>query len=236
MKKILALIVICAMLMTMLASCDLIDKIKDLLNPPEPPVCTEHVDADGDEKCDDCGASVSKPQPPACTEHKDEDGDEKCDACGAAVPKPKPPACTEHDWGDWTVTTPAQCDKPGVETRACSVCKETETRSIPTIPHKNEDGDYDCDACGTALLEDISFSLDIAQFATGKCDENEISGVFTLLAGSEVRDRSREFGGVAYTKSIKFGSSADKVKISVPGNGVLTIIVENGSSSGHDTQ
>jgi len=125
MKKILALIVICAMLMTMLASCDLIDKIKDLIDPPEPPVCTEHVDADGDEKCDDCGASVSKPQPPACTEHKDEDGDEKCDACGAAVPKPKPPACTEHDWGDWTVTTPAQCDKPGVETRACSVCKET---------------------------------------------------------------------------------------------------------------
>ena len=68
MKKILALILVCTMLMTMLASCDLVDKIKDLLG-MNPPVCTEHVDADGDEKCDTCGANVPKPQPPVCEEH-----------------------------------------------------------------------------------------------------------------------------------------------------------------------
>ena len=39
----------------------------------------EHVDADHDLKCDNCGADVP------CTEHKDEDGDKKCDYCGKEV-------------------------------------------------------------------------------------------------------------------------------------------------------
>lgn len=104
MKRILALLVILAMLLTTLASCGLwgwggkpctehIDadgnhicdkceeELVDLVPPSQKP-CDEHKDEDGDEKCDDCGADVPKPQPPACEEHKDEDGDYKCDSCG----------------------------------------------------------------------------------------------------------------------------------------------------------
>lgn len=44
------------------------------------PECTEHVDEDGDAKCDVCGADLS----PAC-EHVDANYDEKCDKCGASV-------------------------------------------------------------------------------------------------------------------------------------------------------
>ena len=54
-----------------------------------PDECTEHTDANGDEKCDTCGADV--PAEDECTEHIDADGDYLCDECGAAV-IPKAPA------------------------------------------------------------------------------------------------------------------------------------------------
>ena len=46
MKKVLALIVVCFMFMTTLASC--------VLFPLPEPECTEHVDANGDYICDNC--------------------------------------------------------------------------------------------------------------------------------------------------------------------------------------
>ena len=63
MKKVLALLVVCFMLMTTLASCEALDVIKGWFT-PEPPVCTEHVDADGDLLCDNCGAQLEAPKPP----------------------------------------------------------------------------------------------------------------------------------------------------------------------------
>lgn len=190
MKKILALILVCTMLMTMLASCDLVDKIKDLLG-MNPPVCTEHVDADGDEKCDTCGANVPKPQPPVCEEHKDEDGDEKCDVCGADVPKPQPPVCTEH---------------------------------------KDEDGDYKCDNCEFVMFEEVKYTLNISDVEAGSRADDEINGRFTIVKGTEVRNRTKTYDGVEYNKSVKLGSSSSTIKVSVPGNGTLRFIVQNGSS------
>lgn len=38
--------------------------------------CTEHVDSDGDGKCDNCGI---------CMTHKDADNDGKCDNCGECI-------------------------------------------------------------------------------------------------------------------------------------------------------
>lgn len=190
MKKILALILVCTMLMTMLASCDLVDKIKDLLG-MNPPVCTEHVDADGDEKCDTCGANVPKPQPPVCEEHKDEDGDEKCDVCGADVPKPQPPVCTEH---------------------------------------VDADGDYKCDNCEFVMFEEVKYTLNISDVEAGSRADDEINGRFTIVKGTEVRNRTKTYDGVEYNKSVKLGSSSSTIKVSVPGNGTLRFIVQNGSS------
>ena len=45
--------------------------------------CTKHVDEDGDGKCDNCGATMSKEE---CTEHVDADGDGYCDKCGVEMP------------------------------------------------------------------------------------------------------------------------------------------------------
>ena len=196
MKKTLALIVICCMVMTMLASCDLVEEIKKLLN-PQPPVCTEHVDADADEKCDVCGEAVPAPKPPVCEEHKDEDGDEKCDVCGADVPKPQPPACTEH---------------------------------------KDEDGDYKCDACEYVMFEDVSYGIIFGDLETGKRAEDEINSKFTIVSGTEIRNRKKTFTDPEtgesweYTKSVKIGADANMIKVSVPGTGKLIFYVQNGSS------
>ena len=45
--------------------------------------CTEHVDANDDGKCDNCGATMPKEE---CTEHVDADGDGYCDKCGVEMP------------------------------------------------------------------------------------------------------------------------------------------------------
>ncbi len=52
---------------------------------PEVPDCTEHVDEDGNGKCDICDADMPVVEPPVCTEHVDEDGNGKCDVCDADV-------------------------------------------------------------------------------------------------------------------------------------------------------
>ncbi|MBO7178099.1 MAG: hypothetical protein J6V69_03275, partial [Clostridia bacterium] len=55
--------------------------------------CTEHVDADANGVCDNCGAEVEKSDnggddvtPPAECEHVDKNYDEKCDLCGIDRP------------------------------------------------------------------------------------------------------------------------------------------------------
>ena len=238
MKRFLALFVICCMLMTTLASCDLIDQIfgKECtehvdadfdyicdncgaeLQEPEPPVCEEHKDEDGDEKCDVCGADVPKPEPPVCEEHKDEDGDEKCDVCGADVPKPEPPVCEEHK------------DEDGDE--KCDVCGADVPKPEPPVceEHKDEDGDYKCDVCEYVMFENVSYYLNVSDISVGVRSADDINGKFTIVSGTEVRNRTRTFEGVEYTKSIKIGGNANQIKIAVPGTGKLTFLIQNGSS------
>ena len=241
MKKFLAILLMSCMLMTTLASCDLFSggkqtctehvdtdenyicdncgaELKQPMVPPSPKPCDEHKDEDGDLKCDDCGADVPAPQPPACEEHKDENGDEKCDVCGADVPAPQPPACEEHkdENGD------EKCDVCGADVPAPQPPECTE--------HKDEDGDYKCDACDYVMFEEVKYTLNIGDLETGTRSENDINGKFTILSGTEVRARTKTYEGVEYTKSVKIGSSSAKIKVSVPGTGKLSFLVQNGSS------
>ena len=99
----------------------------------EDPECTEHTDADEDNKCDNCGADVT-PDDPECTEHTDADGDNKCDTCGADV-TPDIPECTEH--------TDADGDNE------CDTCGADVTPDTPECTeHTDADGDNKCDTCG----------------------------------------------------------------------------------------
>lgn len=75
MKKILLLILICAIAFTALTACG---------------KCKEHVDEDKDGKCDKCDEAVEI----VCTEHTDADGDKMCDVCDELLLDPTPPEVT----------------------------------------------------------------------------------------------------------------------------------------------
>ena len=47
---------------------------------------------------------------------------------------------TGHSWSGWTVTQQPTTDRTGTETRTCSVCGETETRSIDKLPQPDNGG------------------------------------------------------------------------------------------------
>ena len=209
MKKLLALLIISCMLMTTLASCGL----WGWGGKP----CTEHVDANEDYFCDNCGAELERPQPPQCTEHKDEDGDLKCDVCGESCAE-IPPECGQQKDEDGD----GKCDICGAEIRDPQppVCTE----------HKDEDGDYKCDACGEVLFEEVKYSLNISDLEAGTRSADDINGKFTIVSGTEVRNRTKTYEGVEYNKSIKIGGNAHKVVVSVPGTGTLRFIIQNGSS------
>ena len=210
MKKYLALFVICCMLMTTLASCN-------LFGPKE---CTEHVDADGNYVCDKCEAEMKKPdpQPPLCDDedHKDENSDLICDICGIGLELPPPCGQQKDEDGD------GKCDICGWEISDPKppVCEE----------HKDEDGDLKCDACGEVMFEEVKYTLNISEIATGVRSEDDINGKFTIASGTEVRNRTKSYEGVEYNKSVKIGGNAHKVIVSVPGTGTLRFIIQNGSS------
>ncbi len=59
--------------------------------------CTEHVDNDGDEKCDKCGADVEGGvQAHKCTDRKPKDG--KCDICGKTIDADEDDPVGEFYW------------------------------------------------------------------------------------------------------------------------------------------
>ena len=57
-------------------------------------ICTNHVDANADGKCDTCGTAIEK-QP--CAECKDNDADGKCDFCQNPVEKVPCTECVDTD-------------------------------------------------------------------------------------------------------------------------------------------
>ena len=133
------------------------------------------------------------------------------------------PECTEHK------------DEDGDE--KCDVCGADVPAPQPPVctEHKDEDGDYKCDACEFVMFEEVKYTLNISDIATGVRSEDDINGKFTIASGTEVRNRTKSYQGVEYTKSIKIGGNAHKVVVSVPGTGTLRFIVQNGSS-GADMQ
>ncbi len=153
-----------------------------------------------------------------CPGHFDGDGDYLCDHCGKEFPRPEPPVCTEHKDEDGD----EKCDVCGAEVPAPQppVCEE----------HKDADGDLACDVCGYVMFEQVKYTLNISDIEAGVRSADDINGKFTIVSGTEVRNRTKTYNGIEYNKSIKIGGNAHKVVVSVPGTGTLRFIIQNGSS------
>ena len=241
MKRKISIAVLLILALLVMTSCTAIqgavDKVKQLLpqkdpqvqvdpTPDDPKPCEHSYEKKVTEptctaegyttyKCKNCGNTYTADQT-AKKPHTFQSG--KC-SCGAEDPNYVPPC--EHEWVDPTCTADGyctKCDEPG----------------DPATGHKDEDKNFLCDVCGIedipATHEKVSYTLNISDLAAGTRSADEINGVFTILSGSEVRNRTKSFEGVEYTKSVKIGNSTTKIKVSVPGTGKLSFIVQNGSS------
>ena len=210
--------------------------------PSEDPAC-QHVDRNADLVCDLCQAAVDAfPQPEvpdigdpdwntgngsvehvhnfvdyvcscgatSCT-HADENNDHICDICKKVLSQ-----CADED-----------------QNHLCDVCNQKSSDC------EDSDGDYACDYCGgeclPANLERVNYYLNISSLETGTLAADSINGKFTIVSGSEIRNRTKTYEGVEYQKSVKIGNSTTKIKVDVPGTGKLAFIVQNGSS-GADMQ
>ena len=155
---------------------------------------------------------------PECPGHFDGDGDYICDNCGKEFPRPDPSDCPGHkdDDGD----------------KKCDICLGDYEEPTPPAhtKHEDKDGDYKCDECGEVMFEAVKYTLNISDLAAGTRSEDDINGKFTIVSGTEVRNRTKSYEGVEYSKSVKLGSSGSAIKVSVPGAGQLRFIVQNGSS------
>ena len=88
---------------------------------------TETIDALGH------GWGETKPgQAPTCTT-AGYTSYKTCLRCGYTTRETIP--ALQHDWSEWTVTTPAECEKEGENTRTCSRCQETQTQTIAALDH-----------------------------------------------------------------------------------------------------
>ena len=174
------------------------------------------IDETNDHKCDICGEVLS-----TCL---DETNDHKCDICGEVLS-----ACLDE-------TNDHMCDVCGEKVsdcidenkdHACDICGAV-SECVDT------DGYYYCDVCGKDLLpanmERVGYALNISDLEAGALDRDLINGRFTIVSGSEIRNRTKTFEGVEYNKSVKIGNKTTKIKVSAPGAGQLSFLVQNGSS------
>ena len=84
--------------------------------------------------CSHLNTVVNDKKEPTCTE-AGFTGDEVCKVCGKTITLGTVIPARGHSWGSWTIVTPATEFSAGLETHTCSVCHETESRTIPVLTH-----------------------------------------------------------------------------------------------------
>ena len=113
----------------------------------EQPTCTE--DGIKTFKCSECGDTytetipatghtevIDKAVPATCTTNGKSEGSH-CSVCGEVIKAQKVIKATGHKFGSWSTTKSATCIESGTQTRKCSACGKTETKTIPATGHKS---------------------------------------------------------------------------------------------------
>ncbi len=204
-------------------------------------VCGKHlsvcVDENNDHNCNICAKILSK-----CA---DENSDHSCDVCGKELS-----VCVdENDDNACDICSGTICEHVDVDkNHECDLCDKVISDHVdenndhacdvcgkymgPVVceKHVDEDGDNSCDVCGILAFENVSYTLNISDLTAEKLTADLINGKFTIVSGTEIRNRTKTYDGVEYNKSVKIGDKVAMIKVSVPGTGKLTFLIQNGSS------
>ena len=215
--------------------CDKCEAELEKNDTPPTPSC-EHKDENKDHKCDlcteqlsECAAAEGSHNCPYCgkafSECSPAEGSHNCKICGLKLSDCKAEDGSHNCKICGSKLSECKAEEGG---HNCAICGEKFSDC------SDADGDSVCDVCGGEVLpenmERVNYYLNISTLETGTLAADSINSKFTIVSGSEIRNRTKTFEGVEYKKSVKIGNATTMIKVDVPGNGKLAFLVQNGSS------
>ena len=117
-------------------------------------------------------------------------GDTVCSDCGEIIKKGEIIKANGHNFSDWTVEKKANCHESGLMKRVCSICGETETKTVeinssvhdgeteikfksdPTCTENGYSGDIYCVSCGKKISSGRSISKLGHKFSESKIEKD----------------------------------------------------------------
>lgn len=142
--------------------------------------------------------------------------------------------------GGWLNPTPDNPDTPShtehVDLDGDGLCDECGAAVGTPDLDPNPGTDPDPDVPPTPEYEDVKYTLNVSELETEKLAADSVNGPFTIVSGTEIRNRTRDFKDsdtgeiTSFTKSVKIGGNDNLIKIAVNGTGKLSFIIQNGSS------
>ena len=204
---------------------------------PDDKDCTNHVDNNGDGKCDKCGATMQEENPP-CTDHVDNNGDGYCDKCGEYM------GYVGHQHVD--ANGDGYCDKCGesmgnvghqhVDADGDDYCDEC-GKLISCTKHVDEDGDGYCDKCGEEMpIDDTAFRELFGVLDDFVANTGNIENVGVLGTDSEILFEVEQ-DGITKKLKIEFDVALDLLRTGMYGdmygdNGISMVVsIDNGSGT-----
>ena len=178
---------------------------------PDDKDCTNHVDKNGDGKCDKCGKSMGN----VGHQHVDANGDGKCDKCGKSMGN----VGHQHvdaDGDDY-------CDDCG--------------KLISCTKHVDEDGDGYCDKCGVEMpIDDTAVRELFGVLDDFVANTGNIENVGVLGTDSEILFEVEQ-DGITKKLKIEFDVALDLLRTDMYGdmygdNGLSMVVsIDNGSGT-----
>ena len=207
------------------------------------PTCTE--DGIKTFKCSECGDTytetipatghtevIDKAVPATCTTDGKTAGSH-CSVCGKVIKAQKVIKATGHKFGSWSTTKSATCTENGTQTRKCTTCGKTETKTIPTTGHKSSNWIVDkpaaidvkgskhkeCTVCGKVLetaeipalsKQNISSATVTLSKSTYVYDGKAKKPSVTVKLGSKTLKNGTDYT-VSYSNNKNIGTATVKI-------------------------
>ena len=201
---------------------------------PDDKDCTNHVDKNGDGKCDKCGESMGN----VGHQHVDANGDGKCDKCGKSMGN------VGHQHVD--ANGDGKCDKCGesmgnvghqhVDADGDDYCDDC-GKLISCTKHVDEDGDGYCDKCGVEMpIDDTAFRELFGVLDDFVANTGNIENVGVLGTDSEILFEVEQ-DGITKKLKIEFDVALDLLRTDMYGdmygdNGISMVVsIDNGSGT-----
>ncbi len=205
--------------------------------------------------CSECGATktetikanghtevIDKAVAATCTTDGKTEGSH-CSVCGKVIKAQTVIKATGHNFGSWNITKSATCTESGSQTRTCTACGKTETKTIPAKGHTSSKWIIDkqpavgvkgskhkeCTVCGKVLetavipalgsadISEATVTLSATSYAyNGKAKKPAVT--VTLNGKTLKKD-------VDYTVKYSSNTAIGKAKVTVAGKGKYVGII-----------